>query len=81
MFSNDPSQICKRRLGYSNAVDSAYTVRCVQNTVLYFPKIVEDVKGGKQQAIGRLIGEAKKQNPNINPGQFRQVCLEMIDEM
>ena len=46
-----------------------------------FPQIVEDVQAGKQQAVGHLIGEAKKENPNINPGEFRQLCLDTINEM
>jgi aspartyl-tRNA(Asn)/glutamyl-tRNA(Gln) amidotransferase subunit B len=42
------------------------------------PQIVEDVKGGKQQAVGALIGQAKKKNPNANPQQVRELCLRMI---
>ncbi len=42
------------------------------------PKVVADVQAGKQQAIGSLIGQAKKSNPNVDPGKFRQLCLEMI---
>ena len=42
------------------------------------PKIVADVQGGKQQAVGSLIGQAKKKNPNVDPGRFRQLCLELI---
>jgi len=45
------------------------------------PKIVADVKDGKQKAVGALIGQAKRQNPNANPSQVRQICLELIDEM
>jgi aspartyl-tRNA(Asn)/glutamyl-tRNA(Gln) amidotransferase subunit B len=45
------------------------------------PKIVADVKGGKQKAVGALIGQAKRQNPNANPNQIRQICLELIDKM
>jgi len=45
------------------------------------PKIVADVKGGKQKAVGALIGQAKRHNPNANPNQVRQICLELIDEM
>ena len=67
-------------MGIEKVVQSDAEELC-QKLLSDFPKIVEDVKGGKQQAIGRLIGEAKKQNPNINPGQFRQLCLKMIDEM
>ena len=42
------------------------------------PKIVADVKGGKEQAAAGLIGQAKKKNPNINPGKVRAMCLELI---
>jgi aspartyl-tRNA(Asn)/glutamyl-tRNA(Gln) amidotransferase subunit B len=45
------------------------------------PQVVDDVKNGKQKAIGSLIGQAKKQNPNANPGQVREICLQLIDEM
>lgn len=45
------------------------------------PKTVADVKGGKQQAIGALIGQAKKRNPNVDPNRFREICLELIRQM
>ena len=45
------------------------------------PKIVADVKGGKQQAVGALLGQAKKRNPNANPNDVRRICLELIEKM
>ena len=42
------------------------------------PKVVEDVRGGKQQAVGSLIGQAKKKNPNANPQQVRETLLRLI---
>jgi len=45
------------------------------------PKIVADVKGGKEQAAAGLIGQAKKKNPNVNPGTIRAVCLDLIRAM
>jgi aspartyl-tRNA(Asn)/glutamyl-tRNA(Gln) amidotransferase subunit B len=42
------------------------------------PKIVADVQGGKEQAAAGLIGQAKKKNPNVNPAQVREKCLELI---
>ena len=45
------------------------------------PKIVADVQGGKQQAAAGLIGQAKKKNPNVNPGKIRQTCIELIRAM
>ena len=45
------------------------------------PKIVADVKGGKQQAVGALVGQAKKRNPNANPNDVRRICLELIEKL
>jgi aspartyl-tRNA(Asn)/glutamyl-tRNA(Gln) amidotransferase subunit B len=45
------------------------------------PKIVADVQGGKEQAAAGLIGQAKKKNPNANPGKVRQLCLDLIRQM
>jgi aspartyl-tRNA(Asn)/glutamyl-tRNA(Gln) amidotransferase subunit B len=45
------------------------------------PKIVADVKGGKEQAAAGLIGQAKKKNPNVNPGKVRAICLDLIRAM
>ncbi|MEM6655694.1 MAG: Asp-tRNA(Asn)/Glu-tRNA(Gln) amidotransferase subunit GatB, partial [Planctomycetota bacterium] len=44
------------------------------------PRIVADVRAGKQQAVGALIGQAKKQNPNVDPGRIRQLCLDLIGQ-
>ncbi|NQU23932.1 MAG: Asp-tRNA(Asn)/Glu-tRNA(Gln) amidotransferase subunit GatB, partial [Candidatus Nealsonbacteria bacterium] len=43
------------------------------------PKIVAQVKEGKLKAAGALIGQAKKENPNVNPGQVRDICLGLIE--
>jgi len=45
------------------------------------PRVVADVKGGKEQAAAGLIGQAKKKNPNVNPAKFRETCLELIRAM
>jgi len=45
------------------------------------PKIVADVKSGKEQAAAGLIGQAKKKNPNVNPGKVRAVCIDLIRGM
>ncbi|MEC9097336.1 MAG: Asp-tRNA(Asn)/Glu-tRNA(Gln) amidotransferase subunit GatB, partial [Planctomycetota bacterium] len=44
-------------------------------------RVVDDVKSGNEKAVGALIGQAKKENPNVNPGQVRQICLELIKNM
>lgn len=45
------------------------------------PAIVADVRNGKQQAVGALIGQAKKRNPNANPAEIKRICLELIAKM
>ncbi|MEI6037680.1 MAG: Asp-tRNA(Asn)/Glu-tRNA(Gln) amidotransferase GatCAB subunit B, partial [Planctomycetota bacterium] len=45
------------------------------------PKIVADVQGGKEQAAAGLIGQARKKNANVNPGEVRAMCLELIRAM
>lgn len=42
------------------------------------PAVIADVKAGKQQAVGALIGQAKQKNPNVNPGLVRSRLLELI---
>ncbi len=44
------------------------------------PKIVADLRSGKHQAIGALIGQAKKRNPNVDPEQVRATCLKLIQQ-
>ena len=44
------------------------------------PNIVDDYRNGKQQAIGSLIGQAKKQNPNANPKLVRETLLKLIEQ-
>lgn len=61
------------------AVDELQLIALCEKLLAANPKTVADVKGGKAQAIGALIGQAKKLNPNIDPGQFREKCLQLID--
>jgi aspartyl-tRNA(Asn)/glutamyl-tRNA(Gln) amidotransferase subunit B len=42
------------------------------------PHIVDDVRNGKQKAVGALIGQARQRNPNADPGAVRKICLEII---
>ncbi len=44
------------------------------------PAVVADVRNGKQKAIGALIGQARQRNPNANPNQVREICLQIIAE-
>ncbi|MEZ6073407.1 MAG: hypothetical protein R3C10_24820 [Pirellulales bacterium] len=45
------------------------------------PAIVADVQAGKAKAAGALIGQARQKNPNVNPGEVRRICLELIEAM
>ena len=60
------------------AVDESALVRMCRELVSANPRIAADVRGGKQQAIGALVGQAKKRNPNVDPGRVRAICLELI---
>ncbi len=81
--------MCRSRLSMKEAMESL-DVHPVDNSELddlcrkllaANPKIVQDVKAGKDKAIGALIGQARQSNPNINPNQFRAACLKIISQM
>ena len=64
-----------------SAVDESELIELCRTLLTENPKIVADLKEGKQKAAGALIGQAKKQNPNVNPGRFRELCLELAATM
>lgn len=59
-------------------VDESELIALCQEIVAANPKIVADVKGGKLQAAGNLVGQVKKRNANVNAGRVREICLELI---
>jgi aspartyl-tRNA(Asn)/glutamyl-tRNA(Gln) amidotransferase subunit B len=63
------------------AVDEAALIALCRKLLDANPKTVADVKAGKTQAVSALIGQAKKQNPNVDPNRFRELCLQLISEM
>ena len=67
-------------LGISK-VDEGDLVELCKELLAANPKIVNDVQNGKQQAVGALIGQAKKKNPNANPGKIKELCLQLISQM
>ena len=69
-----------KSLGIEQVDDSALEDLC-KELLAANPHVIDDVKGGKVKAIGALIGQAKKKNPNVNPNQFREVCLKIIESM
>lgn len=73
------SDAAMSELGIEEVDESALVDLC-RELLAANPKIVEDVKGGKQQAVGAIIGQAKKKNPNADPGQVRKICLQLISD-
>jgi len=67
-------------LGIAAVGDDELVALC-RTLIAENPKIVADVKGGKEQAAAGLIGQAKKKNPNVSPGKVREKCLELIRGM
>ncbi|MCH2595655.1 MAG: Asp-tRNA(Asn)/Glu-tRNA(Gln) amidotransferase subunit GatB [Pirellulales bacterium] len=66
------------KLGIEQVDDSQIEAIC-RELLDANPKILADLKNGKQQAVGALIGQAKKKNPNIDPSQFREICLQIAE--
>ena len=69
----------KEKLGIKN-VDQNELVQLCQQLIENNPKIIDDVKSGNLKAIGNLIGQARKINPNANPGVVRQLLLEQLGQ-
>ncbi len=61
------------------AVDESELIALCRKLLAANPKTISDVRAGKSQAIGSLIGQAKKQNPNIDPSRVREICLQLIE--
>ena len=59
-------------------VDSSEIDSLCQQLIDENEKVVNQIKEGNDKAAGRLIGAARKINPNVNPGLVRKRILEMI---
>lgn len=68
-----------RSLGIE-AVDDSEMESLVKTLLAANPKVVDDVKNGNQKAVGSLIGQARKQNPNANPKTVSAIALRLINE-
>jgi len=67
------------KLGIAEVDDSELVDLCKQ-LIADNPKIVADIQSGNQKAAGALIGQAKKQNPNVNPSRVRELCIELASQ-
>lgn len=63
------------------AVDESELVELCRELLEANAKVVSDVQGGNEKAVGSLIGQARKRNPNADPGRVRAICLELIAAM
>jgi aspartyl-tRNA(Asn)/glutamyl-tRNA(Gln) amidotransferase subunit B len=61
-----------------SAVDETELIALCERLLEAHPRTIADVQSGKTQAIGALIGKAKKINPNVDPTRVREICLELI---
>ena len=61
-------------------VDSSEIDSLCQQLIDENPDVVNQIKEGNDKASGRLIGQARKINPNVNPGLLRKRISEMIAE-
>ncbi len=62
-------------------VDDAELQSLCEELLAANPKVVAEVRAGKEKALGSLVGQAKKRNPNVNPARVKQICLERIARM
>jgi aspartyl-tRNA(Asn)/glutamyl-tRNA(Gln) amidotransferase subunit B len=69
-----------RALGIQS-VDSSEVETLCRELLEANPQTVADYKAGKQQAIGALIGQAKKKNPNANPQLVRETLQKIVAAM
>ncbi len=65
-------------LGIESVDSSEIDILC-QELLDANPNVVADVRGGKIQAVGSLIGQARNKNPNANPQQVRETLLRLIE--
>ncbi len=73
-------QEAMRALGIEQ-VDESELIGLCRQILQANPRVVADVQAGKQQAVGALIGQAKKSNPNVDPSRVRALCLSLISEL
>ncbi len=65
------------RLGIE-AVDESELENLCRTLLAANPQIVADLEAGKIKAIGALIGQARKQNPNADPNRIRDLCIAIV---
>ena len=77
--SESPAE-AMQALGIVKVDENALSALC-EELIRENPKLVEDIRAGKMKAAGAFIGAAKKKNPNVDPVQVKDLCLEMIAKL
>jgi aspartyl-tRNA(Asn)/glutamyl-tRNA(Gln) amidotransferase subunit B len=67
-------------LGIERVDDSALQ-SLVKELLAANPQAVADIQAGKMKALGALIGQAKKKNPNVDPNRVREMCLALANSV
>lgn len=62
------------------ALDESELEHLCQELLEANPHVIDDYRSGKQQAIGSLIGQAKKRNPNANPKLVREILIRIAEQ-
>jgi aspartyl-tRNA(Asn)/glutamyl-tRNA(Gln) amidotransferase subunit B len=64
--------------GLAIVSDTGELERAIEAVLAKNAKIVEDVRGGKQAAVGPLIGQVMKEVKGADPKQVREMVLAKI---
>ena len=67
-----------QKLGIESVDDSEIESLC-RELLAANPQVADDYRDGKKQAIGSLIGQARKKNANANPGTVRETLIRLIE--
>ena len=76
----DP-EILVRDMGLEQISDESAITAIIRQVIIDNPKSIEDFKGGKDRAVGFLIGQTMKASKGKgNPGVINKLLLEILEE-
>ena len=61
-------------------IDESALIALVESLLAANPKTVADIRAGKLQAAGALLGQAKRQKPNVDPNRIRELAIELANK-
>lgn len=61
------------------AVDDSELMELCHQLLAENAKAVNEYRAGNAKALGALIGQAKKKNPNADPRKVQELCKQLID--